>query len=110
MTIGFSHDEYQFVSSAQLFVQNGLLPYRDYPFLHMPYQVFINAIGVVLTPYHFLAVRALSAIANFFSAVIIWLVVLKKWGGNNAFSNYFPILLASFLFLFNPALISMDGR
>jgi len=41
-----SHDEYQFVASAQLLVSRGLLPYIDYPYLHMPYMVFFNSIPV----------------------------------------------------------------
>ncbi|MEN4013588.1 MAG: hypothetical protein ROW48_16255 [Bellilinea sp.] len=110
MTIGFSHDEYQFVASAQLFVQDGLLPYQDYPFLHMPYQVFINAIGIILTPYHFLAARALTAIANFLSIVVISLILIKKWEKSRPLTAVVLIALASFILLLNPALKIMDGR
>src|SRR5690349_6190270 len=37
------HDEHQFIASATLLARRGLLPYRDYPYFHMPHMVFIYA-------------------------------------------------------------------
>src|SRR3982751_2501664 len=34
------HDEHQFIASAALLARRGLLPYRDYPYFHMPHMVF----------------------------------------------------------------------
>jgi hypothetical protein len=109
-TNGFSHDEYQFVSSGQLLAGHGLLPYRDYPFLHMPYQVFINGQGVLLTPYHFLILRALTALAYFLSVCLISGLLAKKWRKLGFLSTFLIIGMASTFFITNPSLITMDGR
>lgn len=37
------HDEHQFVASGALLARQGLLPYRDYPYFHLPNQVFVFA-------------------------------------------------------------------
>lgn len=40
----YSHDEDQFIASAWLTAQDGMLPYRDYTYFHAPYLVFIYAV------------------------------------------------------------------
>ena len=32
----YNHDEDQFITSARLLLDEGLLPYRDYPYFHTP--------------------------------------------------------------------------
>jgi 4-amino-4-deoxy-L-arabinose transferase-like glycosyltransferase len=39
----YSHDEDQFIASAWLTAEEGLLPYRDYTYFHAPYLVFVYA-------------------------------------------------------------------
>src|SRR5207248_10562117 len=43
MTKRLDHDEHQFISSAVLLARDGLLPYRDYPYFHMPYLIAVYA-------------------------------------------------------------------
>jgi hypothetical protein len=33
---GLNHDEHQFVASGVLLARQGLLPYRDFPYFHVP--------------------------------------------------------------------------
>jgi hypothetical protein len=49
VTEAVDHDEHQFVASAALLSRRGLLPYRDYPYLHTPYLVFADALLFRLT-------------------------------------------------------------
>lgn len=71
MTEGLSHDEYQFVASGELLAERGLLPYLDYPFLHMPYIVAINGLIAKLSTYDFLAIRGFNAVAGIISAITL---------------------------------------
>lgn len=71
MTEGLSHDEYQFIAGGQLLSERGLLPYLDYPFLHMPYIVAINALIAKLSTYDFLAIRGFNALTGAMSAIIL---------------------------------------
>lgn len=41
MTKDFSHDEHQHIAGGALFARHGLLPYRDFPYFHTPYLVFV---------------------------------------------------------------------
>jgi hypothetical protein len=57
-----SHDEHQFIASAQLLVDHGLLPYRDYAYFHLPNLVFVYGLLFRFTVYKLLAARLLSAL------------------------------------------------
>ena len=39
LTQGISHDERQFVAAGQMLADHGWLPYRAYPYAHMPYAI-----------------------------------------------------------------------
>jgi hypothetical protein len=60
----FNHDEHQFVAPAVLLTQDSLLPYRDYPFFHMPNQVYLYAALTWWTPYKLLAARIIQALCG----------------------------------------------
>jgi 4-amino-4-deoxy-L-arabinose transferase-like glycosyltransferase len=62
MRAGGSHDEHQFIASAQLLVDHGLLPYRDYAYFHLPNLVFVYGLLFRFTAYKLLAARLLSAL------------------------------------------------
>src|SRR5690349_6210883 len=64
MTLGFDHDEHQFVASGTLLARQGMLPYRDYPYFHTPYLVFADAVLFAWIPYLLLAARGLSAVCG----------------------------------------------
>jgi hypothetical protein len=66
------HDEQQHVASGQLLAGRGLLPYVDYPFLHMPYIAGFNALATAFTDYDLLAARGLVALCGFLSALLLF--------------------------------------
>ena len=73
----YGHDEDQFIASARLLLDKGLLPYRDYPFFHTPYLVFIYAILFRFTAdMNLLAARTFSALC---AAITIVLVGWFAW-------------------------------
>ncbi len=63
LTVGFSHDENQFIAAGQLLAYHGLLPYINYPYTHMPYGAFFYALTAWISNYDFLAGRLLNAVA-----------------------------------------------
>jgi hypothetical protein len=79
MRRGLNHDEHQFVASAALIARDGLLPYRDFPYFHVPTLSFIYAALFGATDYLLLAARAFSIVCSWltlaliFAAAVAWL-------------------------------------
>jgi hypothetical protein len=69
MLAGLDHDENQFVASGKLLASIGDLPYRDFPYFHLPLLVWIDA-GI----FHF--TDHLLLVARTFSVVYAWLSLL----------------------------------
>jgi len=56
-----SHDEHQFIASGWLLGAQGLLPYRDFPFHHLPNLALVYAVLGRISPAVLLNARLLSA-------------------------------------------------
>lgn len=57
-----SHDENQFIAAGQMLADHGWLPYRDYPYTHMPYAVAFYAFSARVSAYAYLSARILGAL------------------------------------------------
>jgi hypothetical protein len=66
-----SRDEHQFLAPARLLVDEGLLPYIDYPYFHTPYLIAPYALLAELTDRLYLAARAFSAACSWALLVLI---------------------------------------
>ncbi|RIK26721.1 MAG: hypothetical protein DCC55_39800 [Chloroflexi bacterium] len=64
MERGLDHDEHQFVTSGVLLARDGLLPYKDYAYFHVPLLVFVYALLFQETSYYLLAARSFSALCS----------------------------------------------
>jgi 4-amino-4-deoxy-L-arabinose transferase-like glycosyltransferase len=71
MNRDFDLDEHLFVAPPALLVQQGVLPYVDYPYDHMPTLVYLYAALTGWAPYKLLAARTVSALCG--SATILLL-------------------------------------
>lgn len=71
-----SHDENQFIAPGQFLAYDGLAPYVDYPYTHMPYAIPIYALSAVLSDYDLLAGRLLSAL--FWLGSILLMVAIGR--------------------------------
>jgi hypothetical protein len=67
----FSHDEHQFIAAGWWLAKGGLLPYRDFPYHHMPYQIPLNALAVDLSPYVLLSGRLVSWAAAWMASGVL---------------------------------------
>ncbi|MDX2118006.1 MAG: hypothetical protein SFY96_07485 [Planctomycetota bacterium] len=72
LTRPFDLDEHQFVSPAQLLVQEGLRPYVDYPLFHTPLLVYIYAGVIQLSDNALLATRVFSAIVGTLCVMMVF--------------------------------------
>ena len=69
------HDEHQFVASGILLARQGLLPYRDYPYFHVPNLVYLYGLIDLLAASPLLAARLTSlAFATLSLGIVFWLV------------------------------------
>lgn len=110
MLTSLNHDEYQFVAGGQLLLERGLLPYRDYPFLHMPYMLVVNAAAFALTGYHFLAARLLTAVCGLLSAVLLFGNIYRASAGASKTFRSILSCTAVSLFILNTAYLDANGR
>ena len=62
VSAGISHDENQFIAPGQLLAYDGLLPYVDYPYTHMPYSIALYALSAAASNYDFLAGRLANGV------------------------------------------------
>lgn len=74
------HDEHQFVAGAALVGSQQLLPYRDFPYFHMPYLLYVYATAFRFSDHYLLTARLLNALAAW---AIILLVFFIAWRANS---------------------------
>lgn len=65
------HDEHQFVASGALIARDGLLPYRDFPYFHLPYLSYLYASVFLVSDRLLLAARGLSSIAALATVAVV---------------------------------------
>jgi hypothetical protein len=75
----FSHDEHQFIAAGWWLAKAGLLPYLDFPYHHMPYQIPLNALAVQLSPYVLLSGRLVSWTAAWLASGILLSAVWREF-------------------------------
>ena len=85
MRRGLNHDEHQFVASGALITRDGLLPYRDFPYFHVPTLSLLYALLFRATDYLLLTARSVSILCSWltlvliFAAALAWLRHLGVW-------------------------------
>ncbi len=77
MRRGLNHDEHQFVAGAALLAREGLLPYRDFAWFHMPTLLFLYAALFRLSDQLLLTARALSVAGAAASGALLLGVALR---------------------------------
>ena len=76
MTRDFDLDEHQFVAPPTLLTQGARLPYRDYPYFHMPTLPFLYAGLIGWSPYKLLAARTVSVLCG---TALVMLLFIAGW-------------------------------
>lgn len=63
MSRALNHDEHSFIAAGVLLARDGLLPYRDYPYFHLPTLVFVYAAIFKVTNHLLLGARGFNVAA-----------------------------------------------
>lgn len=106
----YSHDEDQFIASARLLLDEGLFPYRDYPYFHTPYLVFVYAgLFAITGSYNLLAARLLSAVCASAAVLLLFWLVLDLYRGHPGKIRYTVAASILLLYLPNPLLSATAG-
>ena len=85
MRRGLNHDEHQFIASGVLLARQGLLPYRDFPYFHVPLLTLIYAALFQMSDYLLLSARWFSVAASWsmvtllLAVALFWLHNLSRW-------------------------------
>ncbi len=72
-----SHDENQFIAAGQMIAHQGWLPYRDFPYTHMPYGAFLYALSASLSPFQYLAARFLGSL-TWMGCVLLMAMIFRQ--------------------------------
>jgi 4-amino-4-deoxy-L-arabinose transferase-like glycosyltransferase len=103
----YTHDEDQFITSARLLLDEGLLPYRDYPYFHTPYLVFAYAGLFALTGNcNLLAARLFSAVCATGNVMLVLGMVLYFFRQHSPGARLVAAASIVLLYLPNPLLAS----
>jgi hypothetical protein len=103
------HDEHQFVASGVLLARHGLLPYRDYPYFHVPNLVFVYAALDKFTSHLLTAARLFNVACGALTLSIIFVLGVKwfePFGSMKDFAGAVAMLAAAC----NPAFPHTSGR
>jgi hypothetical protein len=109
MQVPFSHDEHQFVAAGRL-VADGLLPYRDFPFNHMPYLALVYGTVFKMTSWNLLPARVVSAVSAALAAGLVFLLASAFFRTKNRFTRFAISASASLLLITNPIFRYTSGR
>lgn len=105
-----NHDEYQHVAAGLLFAHEGLLPYRDYPYFHTPYLVFIYGAVFRFSDHPFLVARLLSGAAAAATAITVGFVGASLFRRGSLASRLAISVAATSLLLTAPLFLHTVGR
>ena len=99
---GMNHDESQYLAAGAVFGRHLLLPYRDFPYFHMPdlvliYGALFRWCGSVL-----LAARLFSVAAGWLTSLVLWLMAWRECRGKPALVHWLLPAGAALLLVSNP--------
>lgn len=105
----YNRDENQFVASGELLANQALLPYRDYPYFHVPNLIFVYALVDELTEYSLLGARALSVVISFTTIVLIFFIANHYFRDQPPFVRFIAPTAGIVLLLANPIFTYTSG-
>ncbi len=109
MNKDLDHDEHQFVASGKLYATNMLIPYKDYPYFHMPNLVFIYAAIFKYTDHIFFAARFFNVVCALFTLVLIFYVASTQFSAYNLIVQFLIGAGSVILLATNPVFTFTNG-
>ena len=106
---GLHHDEEQFIASGALLAREGLLPYIDYPYFHLPNLVFIFAALFKTNDFLLLTARSFNIVCACLLLVLIFGLIAFAFRGFGERRWYIALAITG-LFAINPLFRFTVGR
>jgi hypothetical protein len=109
MQKGLAHDEDQFIASGAILANKLILPYKDYPYFHMPNLVFVYGMLFKYSDYMVFSARLLSVVCAFLSLGLIFYIA---WNVFDRHRYMVRLMIAGggvILFLTNPLFTVTTG-
>lgn len=110
MQQSYDHDESQFITGGKLLADQGLLPFLDYRYFHMPNIIFINALVFKTTDYLLLGGRSVNVLAFSLIIIMIYLITKKYFKQFNYLVKLLVFLAAVNLLIGNPIVQYSTGK
>jgi len=106
----FSHDENQFVAAGALIAREGLVPYRDFPLHHTPYQPLIYSVFLRMSDHLLLVARAVSSLSGMLSLGILLYLSWRAFRPLGLRAAGLAVLGSGLLFVTSPIVAYTSGR
>lgn len=103
------HDEHQFIASAVLLARNLQLPYKDYPYFHMPNLVLAYAMLFKFTDHLLLGARIFSVVCSSMTLVLIFSIVCNLFPRHGYFTRFLISAGSVIVLLMNPLFAHTSG-
>lgn len=104
-----NHDEHYFVSTGYLLARQGLLPYRDYPYTHMPNLALVYGLVFLLTDHLLLGARLVSVACSILLVLVIFWFAYRLLQGRGRAVRASVASGAVLLLLANPLFAYTSG-
>jgi hypothetical protein len=96
------HDDNPYIAAAKMTAEEGLLPYRDYRFIHMPYYVFVYSLIFKFTISLTLVSRIISLLSFFTVLIMVFQTLQKSLAGRNQIFKFLIGASAVLFIIHNP--------
>lgn len=110
MRRGLNHDEHQFIASAALMARNGLLPYRDFPYFHVPLLSLIYALLFGATDYLLLAARCFSVACSWGTLALLLILAATRLRNLQPGARLLAGSMTALLLMTTPSFLHASGR
>lgn len=110
MRRGLNHDEHQFVASAALLARQNLLPYRDFPYFHVPTLSLVYALIFQFTDYLLLGARWFSVICSWLTLALLLAASLAWLRNMRPAGRLLVGVLVTLLLMNAPTFLHASGR
>ncbi|MEA3435708.1 MAG: hypothetical protein U9R43_04535 [Thermodesulfobacteriota bacterium] len=96
------HDDNPYIAAAKVTAEEGLIPYKDYRFIHMPYYVFVYALIFKFTSSVTLIMRIISFLAFSTILILIFHSIQKTMTGRNQIFKFLIGASTIFFIIYSP--------
>jgi len=96
------HDDNPYIAAAKITAEEGLLPYKDYRVIHMPYYVFVYSLIFKFTSTITPVTRIISFLSFYTVLILVFYSIQKSLSGRNQIFKFLIGASAIFFIIHSP--------